>query len=75
MRLVNRWREYREKQGLTLEEVGREIGVTRQQVSAIELGVAHTTSERMERACRLFGCQPGDLYQMVEDEEMKPVAS
>jgi DNA-binding Xre family transcriptional regulator len=67
MRLVNRWRQYRVKRQLTQKELGEKIGLSKQMISKIERGDAHTTTETIEEACKLFNCQPGDLYQMVED--------
>jgi transcriptional regulator with XRE-family HTH domain len=68
MPLINRWREARERAGLSMREACQDLGIGKSMLSQIETGTAHTTSRIMERACRIYGCQMSDLLEVFEEE-------
>ena len=70
MALRTRMRAYRLAKGLSCAQVGVFIGVKRDQVSKLERGVSHTTTEKLMKLCELYECRPNDLLQPDDDLEM-----
>jgi DNA-binding Xre family transcriptional regulator len=65
-------REKRLSKGLSLTEASQRLGISKGMLSEVERDSAHTTSRVIERACELYECQPGDLYEMVPGNEEQP---
>lgn len=60
--LGNRIKEYRELKGLTLEELGKEIGVGKSTVRKYQAGEIKMDHDRMEDLARVFGIDVSLLY-------------
>lgn len=57
-----RLRHYRQRADMTLEDVGRLVGVSRQTICRWELGeIENVSLSRIETLARAFGCKPWDL--------------
>jgi putative transcriptional regulator len=60
---------FRERRRISLGDVSAETGLSRPTVSRIANVPGYATStDTVEVLCRYFGCAPGDLLQMVDDE-------
>ena len=64
-----KWRSVRLKQGLTQEEAARLLGLTRMGLQKIESGDCRAAQTTLERACKVYGCQPNDLLEFVEEDD------
>jgi putative transcriptional regulator len=62
-------KEFRENRRITLDEVSRETGISRNTLSRIanSRGV-NTTSDNLDRLCKYFSCTLADLAVYIEDE-------
>jgi transcriptional regulator with XRE-family HTH domain len=54
-------REWREHRGLTQEQLGDRMGMSRPQISKIERGMAQYSQEFIEAAAYALRCEPVDL--------------
>ena len=55
-------KDLRKAAGLTLEDIAREVGATRQTVSKWELGLCWPSAAVMPRLAALLSCSLEDLY-------------
>ena len=62
----NRVREFREKRGLTQEELAKMVGVTRQTIIAIEKGKYCPSLRLAFKPARVFGVKIEDLFESEE---------
>lgn len=62
-------RQFREKFGLTQEELATYLGVTREEVSYYETGKRNIPTEVISKAAKLYGLDEYDLFEV--DAEMK----
>lgn len=60
--LSNRIREYRRKLGWTQEHLAKVIGVSKNTISAYELGVFEPRLEHVYNLCVVFQCDFFDLF-------------
>ena len=62
--------EYREQRRLTMTEISEATGIVRTTLSRM-VGPKHfnTTTDNLERLCKVFGCQVSDLVEYVPDEK------
>ncbi len=73
MGIIGRFKQARLVYGLkhnrviTQKEVAELLGITRQTLSQIEHGKALPRMDTLNKACKVFGVQPGDLLEYVED--------
>jgi putative transcriptional regulator len=60
---------FRERRRITINDVCEETGLSRPTVSRIANVPGYVTStETVETLCRYFGCTPGDLLVLVEEQ-------
>lgn len=71
-----RLKEMRKALGLTLEELGSRIGMTKSAVSKIEKGINGTTDQTIRSICREFGVSEvwlrtgeGEMFLPVSEDE------
>ena len=58
------------KRKMTSLELCRRIGLTQANLSILKTGKAKAVRfETLNAICRELKCQPGDLFEFVEDEE------
>lgn len=55
-------RQYRERQGLTQQEVAAALHVEQSSVSMWETGKATPRADMLPRIAKLLGCSVGDLF-------------
>lgn len=78
-----RVRKIRKKQGLTLEEFGKRLGVTKVAISNIENGNRNLTEQMLKSICREFNVSDkylrsglGNMFiSLLEDEEAASLVS
>ena len=61
MQLMNRVREWRQRKGLSIEELARRSRTTASQISKLERGERRLTVEWMTRLAKGLGCRREDL--------------
>lgn len=61
----------RTKKGLTLDEMGTLLGVTRQRVWSIENGKTWTSIETLQKLSKLFKIQETDLFDPDLESKLK----
>lgn len=66
--IPGRVREYRERAGLTQEDLARKLGMRQPHISAIESGRLGLSLERLLAMAEALGCSPSDL---VDDPRKK----
>lgn len=69
--LANNIKELREKKGITLNELGSKIGVTRQQIWSLENEHSWITLDKVEKICKFFKIEEHELFQL-EKSSKKP---
>lgn len=62
--MTNRLREWRVARGMTLEQLGKKIGLTKGHLSKMELGQRELTLAWMERIATELGVDPADLLNL-----------
>lgn len=63
-------REFRERRRITLEEVARATGISRNTLSRIANTYGYnTTTEVLDRLCHYFGCTLSDIAEHIPDAE------
>ena len=61
---------FQEKRRITLDEVSRETGISRNTLSRISSTLGYnTTTDILDRLCKYFSCTLADLAVYVDDEE------
>ncbi len=63
-RVGNRIKEYRLRHGLSQEELGDAVGVSRQSINSIERGRYTPSLPLALRFARFFGCPTDDLFEL-----------
>ena len=66
--MINRVRELREQRGLTQQELGRLVGVSRQSVAAIEKGKFDPTVWLAHDLAQVFGLSIEELFDFERSE-------
>lgn len=62
-------KSFRERRRISIDEVCAVTGLSRPTVSRIANTPGYvTTTDTIERLCRYFGCAPGDLLSLVDEE-------
>lgn len=69
MKLISLWREKRKDRGLPMRIACEQMGISQGTLSLLERGVTLPKRATLERACQFYGCQPGDLYKVVNNEK------
>jgi transcriptional regulator with XRE-family HTH domain len=74
--LPNRIRQHRKAAGLTLEELGEKVGLSKSMVGLLERGLRRVSDVYMRRIAATLGVSPADLlhpddnpYALTEDEK------
>jgi putative transcriptional regulator len=62
----NRIKEYRLRHGLSQEELGSAVGVSRQSINSIERGRYIPSLALALRFARYFGCPTEELFELEE---------
>lgn len=66
-------KEFRERRVITLVEVANATGINRMTLSKIANHPGATTvSDNLDKLCKYFGCQVGDLAIYIPDVEPEP---
>ena len=61
---------FQEKRRITLDEVSRETGISRNTLSRISSTLGYnTTTDILNRLCQYFSCTLADLAVYVDDEK------
>jgi len=55
------FRKFRKKQGLTLVDVAKKMGVSHTAVSRWDNGTGYPKIKRLPKLARILGCKPADL--------------
>ena len=71
MSLVNRVKEYRARTGLNQQQLGEQVGASRQTISLIERGDYHPSVLLALRIARVFGAQLEEIFYLQEEEDEK----
>jgi putative transcriptional regulator len=62
-------KEFREKRRITLDEVARATGISRNTLSRVSNSFGYnTTTEVLDKLCTYFDCCIGELVEHVADE-------
>jgi len=64
--IVNRIKEYRQRLGLTQEELGSRVGVSRQSIISIEQGRYIPSLPLALKLSKLFQCPTDILFELKE---------
>lgn len=70
-----RYREFREKAGMTLDDVLRAVGISQKRLEDIELGVEDAPDDDAQKLAELYGCSPDQLREMHSAEPATYVKS
>lgn len=62
----NRIRYWREKRGLTLEQLGKRMGVTHATISRWETSNRSVTVDKLLKLAQELGCHPGELIAEMD---------
>ena len=65
----NHIKEYRLRRGMSQEELGRAVDVSRQSINAIERGRYTPSLGLALRFARLFDCSLEELFELEEESE------
>ncbi|MDK2813685.1 MAG: putative transcriptional regulator [Clostridiales bacterium] len=71
MPLVNRVKEYRARTGLNQQQLGEQVGASRQTISLIERGDYHPSVLLALRIARVFGAPLEEVFYLQEEEDEK----
>lgn len=66
--MKNKIRELRERQGLTQEELGRKVGVSRQAILAVESEKFEPSIWLAHDIAAVFGCAIEEVFLFAESE-------
>jgi putative transcriptional regulator len=67
VRVVNHIKEYRQKIGLSQEELANAVGVSRQSINSIERERYIPSLPLALRFARFFDCPADDLFELPEE--------
>ncbi len=67
--IINRIKEYRQRLGLTQEELGSRVGVSRQSIISIEQGRYIPSLPLALKLSKLFQCPTDILFELKEKRE------
>lgn len=59
--------QYRQKQGLTQEQIAEKLGITNEAVSKFERGVSTPSLTRLFEYSEIFNCKIVDLFSVSSD--------
>lgn len=66
-------KEFREKRRITLDEVARETGISRNTLSRVANSFGYnTTTEVLDKLCAYFNCAISELIEHVADDPTQP---
>jgi putative transcriptional regulator len=68
VRVDNSVRDYRQRQGLTQEELAQATGVSRQSIISIERGRYIPSLPLALKMARIFRCRTDELFTLGEDD-------
>ena len=71
MLLYNRVKEYRARTGLNQQQLGEQVGASRQTISLIERGDYHPSVLLALRIARVFGAPLEEVFYLQEEEHEK----
>lgn len=71
MPLVNRVKEYRARTALNQQQLGEQVGASRQTISLIERGDYHPSVLLALRIARVFGAPLEEVFYLQEEEHEK----
>ncbi|MDD2992454.1 MAG: helix-turn-helix transcriptional regulator [Pygmaiobacter sp.] len=71
MPLVNRVKKYRARTGLNQQQLGEQVGASRQTISLIERGDYHPSVLLALRIARVFGAPLEEVFYLQEEEDEK----
>ncbi len=54
-------KEYRERECITQEDLGKKLKLSRKTISSLETGYIGASSASVERICKLIGCKRTEL--------------
>jgi putative transcriptional regulator len=66
--VLNRIKDHRLQRGLTQEELGQVVGVSRQSINAIERGRYIPSLPLALRFAKFFDCPTAELFKLQEEE-------
>jgi len=66
-----RIKELAAKKGVKLKDVASAIGVTQTTLSKLTTGKCGTTTDRLEKLCSYFECEPSELIEYVPYSEVE----
>lgn len=72
---IPRYREFREKAGMTLDDVLRAVGISQKRLEDIELGVEVAPDDDAQKLAELYDCSPDQLREMHSAEPATYVKS
>lgn len=61
---IPRYREFREKAGMTLDDVLRAVGISQKRLEDIELGVEEAVDDDVQKLADLYGCSAEQLREV-----------
>lgn len=62
-------KEFQEKRRITLDEVARDTGISRNTLSRVANSFGYnTTTEVLDKLCAYFNCAIADLVEYIADE-------
>jgi len=70
--LYKKIQDFRQKAGMTQEELAEKVGLSRGAVTSIEQGKRKITVEELLKFCEAFSCSYGDFLN--SDQKEKPAA-
>ena len=65
--VLNRIKEFRQKWGMSQEELAGAVGVSRQSINSIERGRYTPSLPLALRFAQLFGCSTDELFELEEN--------
>jgi putative transcriptional regulator len=67
--VVNQIKQYRSAYGMTQQELGQLVGVSRQSIISIEQGRYIPSLPLALKLARVFDCTTDELFQLMEDTQ------
>lgn len=63
-------KEFKEKRKITLDEIARETGISKNTLSRISNSIGYnTTTDNLGRLCKYFDCSLEEIAQYVGDDD------
>jgi len=66
-RIINHIKEFRQRLGISQEELAENVGVSRQSINSIERGRYIPSLPLALRFSQFFGCSTDELFQIEEN--------